>query len=152
MKRIFLKRSNMKKNNNKKILKKSNGFTMIDIIVSMVIIIIFAVFIINLMGDAYVLAIEIQKGANANAYATQIIEKVNEHNFNDLLTNPTGILSEVRVENSYVYTMTVADVPGNTNTSENLKQITVTISYKVGNNDRQLVIRALKVNENNDEL
>lgn len=123
-------------------IKENNGIILTDIIISIVVIIIFTGLISTLMYNSYVQAISIQKGANADAYATIILEKTDEKSFdevnNDFLDT---IKNEIQVDSEYSMTIDV------TEENINVKKVTVNVKYTVNNKPQNIQISKLKIKE-----
>ena len=139
-----------------KINKKSEkGITGIDIVISIIIVIIFTGLIANMMYKTYKESIEVQKVANADAYATIIIEKIDEKPFETIDNNfLTTYKDEIDINSGYTAKVEVAN---NDDSSEEFakykidneylfKKVTVTISY----DNNEISINKLKVRELNN--
>ena len=72
----------MKKLN--KILKNNKGITGIDLTIGLIVLALFSGVITMLMSYTYKSSLEIQKGANAMAYATMVLEKVDEKSYEEV--------------------------------------------------------------------
>ena len=68
----------------KNTLLDNKGVTGIDLAISLIIIAIFSGVIAMLMANMYRTSIEIQRSANAMAYATIVLEKVDEKSFEEI--------------------------------------------------------------------
>ena len=88
----------------KKFLKDNKGVTGIDLAVAVTIIIVFAGLIATIMYNLYLTNLEILKSANASAYATIILEKVDEKAFEDITDDfVTNLINnnELSIDDSY---------------------------------------------------
>lgn len=130
-------------------LRNNRGVTGTDIVLSIIVISIFTGFIANLMYNAYLQEIEVQKAAIADANATIILEKVDEKAYEDIpLSNTNQFITnmvssdEIFIDQGYTINLSAQEVRPNL-----LKKVVLTISYKVNNVDKQLVITKVKVKE-----
>ena len=97
------------------------------------------------MLNTYSTAVEIKKSANAMAYATIILEKVDEKSFeniNNSFVSYLESLGEVDISDDYT-------IEFNTETlEENLfKKATITVRYEVNGDEKSISINKLKVKE-----
>ena len=69
----------------KRIISNNKGITGIDLTIGIIVLSIFSGVIISLMVNTYSTVVEIRKSANAMAYATIILEKVDEKSFEKVL-------------------------------------------------------------------
>ena len=128
----------------KKFLKDNKGVTGIDLAVAVTIIIVFAGLIATIMYNLYLTNLEILKRANASAYATIILEKVDEKAFenitDDFVTNLINN-NELSIDDSYNVEFSKTD------TNELLKVVNLKINYTVNNKEKNLTLNKLKVKE-----
>lgn len=128
----------------KKFLKDNKGVTGIDLAVAVTIIIVFAGLIATIMYNLYLTNLEILKSANASAYATIILEKVDEKAFEDITDDFVTKLKnsgELSMDNSYKVEFRKTD------TNELLKVINLKITYTVNHEEKNLTLNKLKVKE-----
>lgn len=132
------------KKRNKKILN-DKGITGIDLTIALILLSIFAGLIITLMSNMYKNSIEIQKGANAMAYATIILEKVDEKSYEEIEENFVKNLEnegEIVIDKGYT-------VSFSTDTLEEdlLKKVVVKVFYDINGEQKSITINKLKVKE-----
>ncbi len=128
----------------KKFLKDNKGVTGIDLAVAVTIIIVFAGLIATIMYNLYLTNLEILKSANASAYATIILEKVDEKAFEDITDDfVTNLINnnELSIDDSYNVEFSKTD------TNELLKVVNLKITYTVNNKEKNLTLNKLKVKE-----
>ena len=121
------------------------GITGIDLTIGIVVLSIFTGVIVSLMLNAYSTSIEVKKSANAMAYATIILEKVDEKSFdyvNDGFVAYLENLGEVDINEDYTITF-------NTEVLEEdlFKKATITVSYDVNGEQKEITINKLKIKE-----
>lgn len=132
---------------NKKILE-NKGITGIDLSISIIVFTIFSGLIISLMTNIYANSIEIQKSANAMAYATIVLEKVDEKAYEEIdnafATNLVNT-GEVKIDDGY--TINFRTSYPREDLKDLVKQATVEVSYNVNGKSKSLVINKLKIKE-----
>lgn len=129
----------------KNTLLDNKGVTGIDLAISLIIIAIFSGVIAMLMANMYRTSIEIQKSANAMAYATIVLEKVDEKSFEEIEDDFVEKLKssgEFSMDNSYSINFSTDIL------EENLfKKIVVKINYEIGGEQKSITINKLKIKE-----
>ena len=133
-----------KQKNMKKIISNNKGITGIDLTIGIIVLSIFSGVIISLMVNTYSTVVEIRKSANAMAYATIILEKVDEKSFekvNDSFVSYLEALGEVDISDDY-------KVEFSTETLEDsFKKAIITVRYDVIGEEKSITINKLKVKE-----
>lgn len=138
-------------------LKSNKGVTLMDVTISAIFIAIFTGTIASLMIKTYNMALDIQSTSTANAYATIIMEKVDEKPFDYITVDFVQKLKaekELSYDSSYRIKFEVID---NNITIYNyndlgidpiFKKVTVTVTYTASNNsERKIILEKLKVKE-----
>ena len=125
-----------KQKNMKKIISNNKGITGIDLTIGIIVLSIFSGVIISLMVNTYSTVVEIRKSANAMAYATIILEKVN-----DSFVSYLEALGDVDISDDY-------KVEFSTETLEDsFKKAIITVRYDVNGEEKSITINKLKVKE-----
>ena len=126
------------------IISNNKGITGIDLTIGIIVLSIFSGVIISLMVNTYSTVVEIRKSANAMAYATIILEKVDEKSFekvNDSFVSYLEALGEVDISDDY-------KVEFSTETLEDsFKKAIITVRYDVNGEEKSITINKLKVKE-----
>lgn len=129
----------------KKIFLDNKGVTGVDLSISLIIIAIFSGIIVMLMANMYRTSIEIQRSANAMAYATIVLEKVDEKPFEEIEDDFVEKLKssgEFSMDDSYSINFSTDIL------EENLfKKIVVKINYEIGGEQKSITINKLKIKE-----
>lgn len=133
----------------KKNLINNKGITGIDLVIALVMIVTFTGLLVGLMSGIYKNSVEIQKSANATAYATIILEKVDEKAFENVTENFIIRLKssgEISIdETEYTYEFSVSPIE---NIDENLiKQVTLKVKYDINGEEKILNFSKLKIKE-----
>ena len=123
----------------------NKGITGIDLVTGLIVFGLFVGLITSLMTSIYRQSIEIQKSANAMAYATIVLEKVDEKAFeeidNDFVTKLANS-NEIVIDEGYTI-----DFSANNFINDVLKKVTVKVVYDINGQERLLTIDKLKVKE-----
>lgn len=136
----------------KNIYKNEKGVTIIDLVIAIIIMSVFVGVITTLMAKIYKQSIEVQVSSNAMAYATIVLEKIDEKSFEEVqkpsflqklkesgeITIPEEYTIELNVENPENVSEEITDV---------IKKATVTVKYKIKNEEKSISISKLKVKE-----
>lgn len=129
----------------KNTLLDNKGVTGIDLAISLIVIAIFSGVIAMLMANMYRTSIEIQRSANAMAYATIVLEKVDEKSFEEIEDDFVEKLKssgEFSMDDSYSINFSTDIL------EENLfKKIVVKINYEIGGEQKSITINKLKIKE-----
>ena len=129
----------------KKRILDNKGITGIDLVTGLIVFGLFVGLITSLMTSIYRQSIEIQKSANAMAYATIVLEKVDEKAFeeidNDFVTKLANS-NEIVIDEGYTI-----DFSANIFINDVLKKVTVKVVYDINGQERLLTIDKLKVKE-----
>ena len=123
----------------------NKGVTGIDLTLSIIILSVFSGLIITLMASIRNNSIEIQKSANAMAYATIVLEKVDEKSFEEVDENFLNTLKnngEVEIAEGYTINFSKDTVKENL-----MKKVTVKIFYDISGEQKSIVINKLKIKE-----
>lgn len=149
-----------KNKKNKFNIKDKKGIALMDVVMAAIIIAVFTGTISGIMYKSYIMAIDIQETSAANAYATIIMEKVDEKPFedivdigfvDDLITNKE-LEGDISTNGSSTGRFKIDfRVEADNIDPVNLKDVTVTVSYGK-NTGKKITLSKLKVKEvNNNE-
>ena len=128
----------------KKIISNNKGITGIDLTIGIIVLSIFSGVIISLMVNTYSKVVEIRKSANAMAYATIILEKVDEKSFekvNDSFVSYLEALGEVDISDDYKVACRTDPL------EDSFKKAIITVRYDVNGEEKSITINKLKVKE-----
>ena len=132
--------------------KNNKGVTLVDVTIAAIIISIFTGVIATLMYKSYAMAIEIEQTANANAYATIILEKSDEKPFDVIDDNfISTIAGEIEVDTTkYRISFEANEIENNTSYQiegeDIFKEVKVTVEY--GKDfEKKITLKKLKVKE-----
>jgi len=135
------------------LIKEEKGFTGIDIAISLIVITIFISIIANLIANINLTAQDTNRKTIATSYAVQEIEKIKAQGYSDSYDSKgiakEEVLKEEDIYNGSEFTgynkkIVIRDyvlvVNDTTKKSNIVKEITVNISYKVGNKEKNVKI------------
>lgn len=129
-------------------VKSRNGVTGIEITVAIVILTIFVSLISTIFINIYLNSTEAQRNTIATGYATQIAEMIDKMYYVDV---EEDILSEkieeIKIASGYTVTADVENYTPNDDSKDLVKTITITVNYKVGNNEKTIKIEKIKAKE-----
>lgn len=142
----------MNNNSKKNRYKREEGVTIIDLVIAIIIMSVFVGVITTLMTGIYKQSLEVQISSNAMSYATIILEKIDEKSFEEV-QNPNFVENlkasgEVTIPEEYTIKLNVEN-PDNVSeeVSDVIKKATVTVNYKIRNEEKSISISKLKVKE-----
>lgn len=135
------------------LIKEEKGFTGIDIAISLIVITIFIAMIANLIANINLTAQDTNRKTVATSYAVQEIEKIKAQGYIESYDSK-GITNEDILKEEDIYSgseftgynkkIVIRDyvlvVNDTTKKSDIVKEITVNISYKVGNKEKNVKI------------
>ena len=133
----------MKKKNMK--LRSNKGITGIDLAIAIIALATFTGLIITLMSNIHRNSIDIQKNANAMAYATIVLEKVDEKAFEEINADFVNTLKdsgEVEISSDYIINFSTEVLEENL-----IKKVGVKVSYDINGEQRTITINKLKIKE-----
>ena len=140
-----------------KYLKKNNGFTGIDIALAVLIITIFMSVITSLYINLYTSNVEILRREQALGYAISILEKTDELYYNEVNNETFKVIEESNGEKSiagidiargYDVNINIETYKPEDGDIDVVKTINLTLSYEVGNKQRNIDFTKIKEKEN----
>lgn len=132
--------------------KREEGVTIIDLVIAIIIMSVFVGVITTLMTGIYKQSLEVQISSNAMSYATIILEKIDEKSFEEV-QNPNFVENlkasgEVTIPKEYTIKLNVENLDNvSEEVSDVIKKATVTVNYKIRNEEKSISISKLKVKE-----
>lgn len=133
-----------------KLLKKDEGITGYDLVVSIIVLCLFVGVLTTLMGNLYKTSANIQASAIAMSYATIVSEKVDEKSFEEVtddknFANYLAEKGEIELDDNYKITVIVSKLSG---VDENyIKNVNILVTYNVANESKSISLTKLKVKE-----
>lgn len=129
-------------------IKSQKGITGIEITVAIVMLTIFVSLISTIFINIYLNSTEAQRNTVATGYATQIAEMIDKMYYADVEEDTLSEkIEEINIPSGYTVTANVENYTPNANSKDLVKTITVTVTYKVGNNEKNVQIERIKAKE-----
>lgn len=128
-------------------LKNKNGFTGIDVAISLLAIIIFTSVILALMYNVRLENLKIQAKSVANIYLIETLENIGIAKYDDVTENNTNLIPQM--PEAYQVTLNIINISqeDTSKTDDIIKKVKATISYKIGNKTYTQEVERLKVKE-----
>lgn len=136
-------------------IKANAGITGIDIAISLGMIAITLAILSALYLNIYVVNTEIERRTQAMNYATQILEKVSEYYYADVTTENFSVtetasgknqVAGIEIPKAYNVEIDIQNYKTE-EASDVVKNVEITIIYKVGNKDNTVTLSKLKTKE-----
>lgn len=125
-------------------VKSENGFTVADMAVAIIAILLFSGLIFSLMYNNNLENIKTKRQALATLYLTEALENIAIANYDEVTQENSSKFIPKDAQNDK-YTMQIQINNINNNASENIiKKAIATISYKIGNKDYQYSMERIK--------
>lgn len=133
---------------NKKILSNQKGFSIAEISVAILLLIIFVSLIVTIFNNVYLSFVNSKRNSVATMYATQIAEKIEAMLYEEVTSQnleKSAYLHELNIPEAYQLRIEITP-----NTENTAKKIDIEISYIVGNtnNIKKVNIQKIKTREN----
>lgn len=137
--------------------KNKKGVTTIDVAISLVIIMLFVSIFATLIFSVYISNQSVKRNTIATTYMTDIFEKINTLEYDDtrLLAgnyyeDDENKILDITIADGYSANLKITDynkIEGNENKEDLIKIIELDINYKVGQSDKKLTAKTLKIND-----
>lgn len=135
------------KEKKKKILQNNRGITGIDLAVSLIVATIFIGLLTGLMTNIYKTSLEIQKSANAMAYATIILEKVDEKAYEQVTEDFITTLGDEVSLDTTNYQFSLSVIPIEELEDDIIKKVELRVRYTINGEEKTMIISKLKIRE-----
>lgn len=125
-------------------VKSKSGFTVTDMAVAIIAILLFSGLIFSLMYNNNLENIKTKRQALATLYLTEALENIAIANYDEVTQeNSTTFIPKDAQNDKYTIQIQITNI--NNNASENIiKKAVATISYKIGNKDYQYSMERIK--------
>lgn len=131
-----------------KMLKSNQGFTMQDLVVAILILMLF----VGTIGSVYLAVYQVQLDTKldsvATLFAVQIVEYIDKISYDEVENGmEQKIRQEFSIPNSFKIQIQVSNYEPEANSQDIIKEVKVTITYTFNENDRNITINRLKIKE-----
>lgn len=130
-------------------LKSNRAATMSDIVIALIIIIMFIGILTTSFYSIYKYNLDIRMDAIAVYYAVNMLENIQKTSYDEVSNSMEETLAREYIGNeNYTMELKVKKYNEDDSTKEDLiKIVTVTIKYKVANEDKVYTVKTLKIRE-----
>lgn len=137
------------KNSFKKLNFKSNkGFTMQDLIVAIMVLLLFVGTIGTTFISIYRIQADTQVDEVVTLYAIQIVEYVDKISYEEVVNNmENDIIARFNIPDKINVHINVSDYKPETNSEDLIKQVSVSMDYTFNKQERNITINRLKIKE-----
>ena len=135
------------KNKIKNKIKSNKGFTIQDLLVACLIIIIFVGIISSLMYTAYKINIKTKLMCQMTVYAVKILENIDKISYEEVQTKTANeYKDEFSIPNGFNVEIEISDYANN-NINDVIKIVNLKLSYTLGNETEEFEVTRLKIKE-----
>lgn len=127
--------------------KSNKGFTGIDIVLSIIIVITFTSIIVSLMYSVKMENYRIKAMAISNIYLVETLENIGIANYDEIKSDNTDLFPK-EMSTEFEKKIEVTSISDEDTSKEDIiKKVKVTIAYKIGNKNFEETAERLKVKE-----
>ena len=132
----------------KRKLKSTKGFTMTDLIVAMVLIMIFVGTIGAFLYNSYKTNLQVRLTGAATVYAMKILEDIDKISYESVTEGmESGYITSLSIPQAYTLSIDVSNYVENEVESTTKKQVLLNISYDNLGKNEEIVINKIKYKE-----
>ena len=129
-------------------MKSNLGFTMVDIVIALIIILLFTGIITSLMFSARKMNAQITMSGNSTYYAMLILEDIDKISYDEVQNGmEDSYITKYSIPSKYQVSLEVSDYTEDTEKEDLIKKIKLTIAYDLLGDRENVVINRLKVKE-----
>lgn len=133
-------------------LKSNKGFTLQDLVIAIIILMIFVGTVGGLFISIYRVNVDTKVDSLATIYAIKILEYIDKINYDEVTeSNKEGLISKMQTEldipNSLKVSLNITNYNPSWGSEDYVKQVKLTINYNFNKKDKHLSINRLKVKE-----
>lgn len=134
---------------NKKLNIKSNyGFTMIDLVIALIIIMIFSGIIGTALYEAFKMNSKTKVSAAALNFVIEILEDIDKITYDEVQNGmESKYMTQFSIPSGYNLSINVSNYIEGNETEDLIKIVKLTIEYKMAGNEEKIVIEKIKVRE-----
>ena len=129
-------------------VKSESGFTMTDLVIALIIFAIFTGLICTLMYNAFRIEMQTKMAGNANFYAIEILEDIDKISYDDVVNGmESRYKAKFSISDNYNIKLEVSNYDEGGAKENLIKNVKLTITYKLDNSTENLIINKIKVKE-----
>ena len=129
-------------------IKSNSGFTMTDLVVSLIIFLIFSGLVVTAFYSSYVVNSKTKITASATNYSIQILEDIDKITYDEVQNGMENTYRQkFSIPDGYSLKMKVTNYNEGNDKEDLIKNVELTIEYKIAGDNEKIVINKIKVKE-----
>ena len=129
-------------------IKSDFGFTMTDLVIAMIIFLIFSGLVVTAFYSSYVVNSKTKITASATNYSIQILEDIDKITYEEVQNGMENMYRQkFSIPNGYSLKMEVTNYNEGNDKEDLIKNVKLTIEYKIAGDTEKIVINKIKVKE-----
>lgn len=129
-------------------IKSNSGFTMTDLVVALIIFLIFSGLVVTAFYSSYVVNSKTKITASATNYSIQILEDIDKITYDEVQNGMENTYRQkFSIPDGYSLKMEVTNYNEGNDKEDLIKNVKLTIEYKIAGDTEKIVINKIKVKE-----
>lgn len=129
-------------------IKSNSGFTMTDLVVALIIFLIFSGLVVTAFYSSYVVNSKTKITASATNYSIQILEDIDKITYDEVQNGMENTYRQkFSIPDGYSLKMKVTNYNEGNDKEYLIKNVELTIEYKIAGDNEKIVINKIKVKE-----
>lgn len=129
-------------------IKSNSGFTMTDLVVALIIFLIFSGLVVTAFYSSYVVNSKTKITASATNYSVQILEDIDKITYDEVQNGMENTYRQkFSIPDGYSLKMEVTNYNEGNDKEDLIKNVKLTIEYKIAGDTEKIVINKIKVKE-----
>ena len=129
-------------------IKSNSGFTMTDLVVALIIFLIFSGLVVTAFYSSYVVNSKTKITASATNYSIQILEDIDKITYDEVQNGMDNTYRQkFSIPDGYSLKMKVTNYNEGNDKEDLIKNVELTIEYKIAGDNEKIVINKIKVKE-----
>ena len=129
-------------------IKSNSGFTMTDLVVALIIFLIFSGLVVTAFYSSYVVNSKTKITASATNYSIQILEDIDKITYDEVQNGMENTYRQkFSIPGGYSLKMKVTNYNEGNDKEDLIKNVELTIEYKIAGDNEKIVINKIKVKE-----
>ena len=129
-------------------IKSNSGFTITDLVVALIIFLIFSGLVVTVFYSSYVVNSKTKITASATNYSIQILEDIDKITYDEVQNGMENTYRQkFSIPDGYSLKMKVTNYNEGNDKEDLIKNVELTIEYKIAGDNEKIVINKIKVKE-----
>lgn len=129
-------------------IKSNSGFTITDLVVALIIFLIFSGLVVTAFYSSYVVNSKTKITASATNYSIQILEDIDKITYDEVQNGMENTYRQkFSIPDGYSLKMKVTNYNEGNDKEDLIKNVELTIEYKIAGDNEKIVINKIKVKE-----